>query len=337
LALILALSAAPAAGAADDPMLDGIAAQVGADIVLVSEVRNLVGPLEAKLRAQGAPEEELGALRSDALERLIERALIRQVVRRAELEATDIEVDTAIGTIAQENGLSMQQLVATVESEGLPYDVYRERIRGEIEQSKVINGMVASKVRVDESEVRAAYHEDYKDQPSGGEEVRLRHLLVPFSNESADAKRAACATAERARARLVAGESFELVASQVTERLPGSADLGWIHEGRLAAWMTGTVGGAQPGVVTDVIKTDFGCNVLQVVDRRPYQRKSYEEVRDQIHQRLFAERMQREYLKFMDRLREQTYIERKGVFAEAPVASGPQGWSTGPNEDPSGF
>jgi peptidyl-prolyl cis-trans isomerase SurA len=337
LALILAL-AAPRAGAAEDPVVDGIAAQVGSEIVLVSEVRNLVGPLEAKLRAQGAPEGELGALRADALERLIERALIRQVVRRAELEASDVEVDTAIGTIARENGLSLQQLVATVESEGLPYDAYRERIRGEIEQSKVINGMVGSKVRVDESEVRAAYHEDYKDQPTGGDEVRLRHLLVPFTNDSADAKRAACATAERARARLAAGESFEVVASQVTERLPGSADLGWIHEGRLAAWMTGKVGGAQPGVVTDVIQTDFGCNVLQVVDRRPYQPKSYEEVHDQIQQRLFAERMQREYLKFMDKLRDQTYIERKGVFAEAPpVGAGQQEWSTGPNEDPSGF
>ena len=98
-------AAAPSPGAADDPVLDGIAAQVGSDIVLVSEVRNMVGPMETKMRAAGAPEAELAALRADALERLIERALIRQVVRRAELEATDPEVDTAIATIARENGL----------------------------------------------------------------------------------------------------------------------------------------------------------------------------------------------------------------------------------------
>jgi len=335
LALALALGGAPAAA---EEMLDGIAAQVGGEIVLVSEVRNLIGPMESKMRDAGAPEEEVAALRADALERLIERALIRQVVRRAELEATDPEVDTAIATIARENGLTQQQLVATVEAEGLPYDVYRERIRAEIEQSKVINGMVASKVRIEEAELRAAYHEDFEDQPSGGEEVRLRHLLVPFTGDGADARRSACATAERARARLAAGEPFDVVASQLTERAPGTGDLGWIHEARLASWMQGKLGAAVAGDVTPVIEADFGCNVLQVVDRRPFHPKAFEEVRGQLHDRLFGERMQREYLKFMDKLREQTYIERKGIFAEAPpVGTGGSGWSSGPGEDPSGF
>jgi peptidyl-prolyl cis-trans isomerase SurA len=338
LALVLALAAAPAA--AEEPMLDGIAAQVGSEIVLVSEVRNLIGPMEGRMREAGAPEQELAALRADALERLIERALIRQVVRRAELEATDPEVDTAIATIARENGLTQEQLIATVEAEGLPYDIYRERIRAEIEQSKVINGMVASKVRIEEAELRAAYHEDFEDQPRGGQEVRLRHLLIPFAGDGADARRAACATAERARVRLVAGEPFDVVATQLSERAPGTGDLGWIHEDRLAAWMKGKLGEAVAGDVTQVIEADFGCNVLQIVDRRPYQEKGYEEVRAQLHDRLFGERMQREYLKFMDKLREQTYIERKGVFAEAPPvgsAGGDSGWDAGPGGDPSGF
>jgi parvulin-like peptidyl-prolyl isomerase len=297
-ALAWLLAALPAS--ADDSVIDGIAAQVGSDIVLVSEVRNLLGPMESKLREAGAPENEIEALRADALERLIERALIRQVVRRAELEATD----------------------------------------GEIEQSKVLNGMVASKVHVEEAELRAEYHETYQDQPTGGEEVRLRHLLVPFTGDSTDAKRAACASAERARVRLARGDAFDVVVSQVTEKAPGNPDLGWIHEARLASWMVPQVSGAAPGSVTEVIETDFGCNVLEVVDRRPYQPKGFDEVRQQLHERMFAERMQKEYLKFMDKLREQTYIERKGIFAQtSPVGlgTGGAGWSSGPEEDPSGF
>jgi hypothetical protein len=138
--------------------------------------------------------------------------------------------------------------------------------------------------------------------------------------------------------RLVAGEPFDVVATQLSERAPGTGDLGWIHEDRLAAWMKGKLGEAVAGDVTQVIEADFGCNVLQIVDRRPYQEKGYVVVRAQLHDRLFGERMQREYLKFMDKLREQTYIERKGVFATAPpVGAGNGGWSSGPDEDPSGF
>ena len=196
LALAFALGGAPAAA---EEMLDGIAAQVGGEIVLVSEVRNLIGPMEAKMREAGAPEEEVAALRADALERLIERALIRQVVRRAELEASDPEVDAAIATIARENGLTQPQLVATVEAEGLPYEIYRERIRAEIEQSKVINGMVAAKVRIEEAELKAAYHEAFEDQPRSGDELRLSHLLVPFKGSGADARNAAMRAATFAR------------------------------------------------------------------------------------------------------------------------------------------
>jgi peptidyl-prolyl cis-trans isomerase SurA len=331
------LLAAPAA--ATDDVVDGIAAQVGSDIVLVSEVRNLIGPMEKKMEEAGAPESEIAALRADALERLIERALIRQVVKRAELAASDFEVDNAIATIARDNGLTQPQLVASVEAEGLPYAVYRERIRGEIEQSKVLNGLVASKVRVEESEIRAAYEEQFENQPKGGEELHLRHLLVPFTGEGPGARRAACATAERARTQLVAGQSFDAVASQVSEAAPGSGDLGWIHETRLAGWMKNAIGPAKPGTTTEVIETDFGCNVVQVVDRRPFQPRSYEEVHEQLRQQLFGQRMQKEYLKFMDKLRDQTYIERKGIFAQAPAASAPApgGWNSDPNGDPSGF
>jgi peptidyl-prolyl cis-trans isomerase SurA len=317
-------------------MVAGIAAQVGSEIVLVSEVRILMAPMEPKMRRAGATEAEIEAMRSDALERLIERALIRQVVKRAELDASDVEVDQAIATIAEQNGISHEQLVAAVEGGGLPYDVYRERIRAEIEQSKVLNGMVAAKVRVSESEVKAAYHEEYADQPEGGSEVHLRHLLVPLLGEGADARRAACATAERARARLLEGEAFDLVVAE-TGNTPGSGDIGWLHEARLASWMAPQVESAEPGAITPVIETEFGCNVVQVVERRPFRPASYEEAKEHIHDRLFGERMQREYLRFMDRLREQTYVERKGVFAQAPVGAGPSGFGDGSREDPSGF
>jgi len=339
LALACALALAPLAppAAADEPVVDGIAAQVGTDIVLVSEVRNLARPVEERMRAAGAPETEIQALRADALERLIERAMIRQVVRRAELEATDVEIDQAIGSIAQENGLTLEQLVATVESQGLPYAVYRERIRGEIEQSKVLNGMVASKVRVDDAEVRAAYHEQFEDQPSGGEEVRLRHLLVPYTSDAPEARRSACAAVERARARIAGGERFDAVAAEIEAKAPGSGDLGWIHEARLAGWMTDAVKTAAPGSVTPVLETEFGCNLVEVVERRPYERREYEAVRDELYQQLFAERMQREYLRFMDKLREQTYVERKGVYAQAATAGVGAFGSGAPGEDPSGF
>ena len=56
--------AGPAAAA--EQLVDGIAAQVGARIVLISEVLRAIGPQEAAMREQGAPEREVAKLRAEA-------------------------------------------------------------------------------------------------------------------------------------------------------------------------------------------------------------------------------------------------------------------------------
>ena len=106
--------AAPAAEAvAETPapapsgeIVDGIAAQVGTDVVLVSEVDRVAKPIEAKVREQGGTDQDVAMLRSDILDKLIERKLIQIVARRAEIEATEFEIDDAVNSIAQENGIT---------------------------------------------------------------------------------------------------------------------------------------------------------------------------------------------------------------------------------------
>jgi len=312
------------AASAHEQLLDGIAAQVGSEIVLISEVMQVAGPALDQAQAAGAQPAELQAIRDQALDRAIERALIRQVVRRAELDAGDTEVDDAIGNIAAENEISVPQLRQSVESQGMPYEIYRERIRAEIEHSKVMNGIVASRVRVGEEEVRKRYQAEFGKQPRGGEEFFLRHLLFSFAARGGDRK-AARAAAGAARARIAAGEDAAAVAAEVSEANPerGGA-LGWIHRRDLAGWMAPAVLPLESGALSEVIETSFGCNLVQVVERREYQPVTFERAEDALHGRIFAERMQVEYVKFIDEIRADTYIERKPFFADAQAAEAAQ-------------
>ncbi len=316
-ALIALLAASPAALAQDD-LVDGIAAQVGGDIVLISEVNQLAAPAESRIREGGGGEDDIAMVRAEILERLIERAILRQVVRKAELEASDQEVDEAIEAIAHENGISFDQLQQSVEAQGMPFDLYRDRIRAEIEQSKVVSGMVASQVRIDEDEVRALYQKEYADQPTGGAELHVRHLLVPFDPENPLSQGSACAKVRAAHARIASGEAFRQVASEVSVVNPGTGgDMGWIHDRDLAGWMRPALAPLEAGQFTDVIETSFGCNVLELVDRRTFVPKTYEEARESLRRELFGERMNEEYREFLEEMRERTFIDRKGIYADA--------------------
>jgi peptidyl-prolyl cis-trans isomerase SurA len=314
-ALLLAL--APRIASAEQ-LADGIAAQVGSEIVLLSEVMEAAAPSAARARAAGAGPAELRELHAEVLEQMIERALIRQVVKRAEIGASDAEVDEAIAGIARENGITPEKIQQSVEAQGMPYAAYRERIRGEIEHAKVLSDVVAARVRVSDEELRALYDEQLAKQPQGGEELDLRLIVVTPKGDAPGAKAEACAQVAAARARVVAGEPFEAVAREVSESNPESGGAqGWVHESQLARWMRPAVEGLPAGGLSEQVESDFGCGVVLVEDRRAFVPLPFEQAKPRLHQRVAEQRMGEEYKKFIERLRSQTYVEKKGVFAGA--------------------
>lgn len=297
-------------------LIEGIAAQVGNDIVLASEVLEFSAPIEERMRQAGSPPGEIAAMRRDALERLIETKLLSSVVERLELAADREEVDAAIAAIAEDNGLTIEQLLTSVTSHGLTLEEYRGKIRDEIERSKVVNAMVRSRVQLEGEEVRALYEERFGDQRDGGTEVYVRHLLVLPDGRSASSADQACDVAAAARVEISGGETdFPSVARRVSDLNPErGGDLGWIHRADLAAWMSDIIESMQPGQLSEVIRMPFGCNLLELVDRREFQPISFEQAEPQLRNYLFQQKTEIEYTKWLDVLREQTFIERKGAF-----------------------
>jgi peptidyl-prolyl cis-trans isomerase SurA len=234
-------------------------------------------------------------------------------------------VDEAIASIARENGLSPEKLRASVEAEGMPYELYRERIRTEIEHSRVINDMVASKTRVEERELKQLYEEQIEKQPQGGEQFFLR--VVVGAGDAPGARDVACGQVDEGGPR----RSGEPAGGAELSNPTRAGREGWVHESELAGWMRSPVAALPAGGVSDRIDAGFGCAIVQVVERRAFVALTYEQAREGLHRRVFDERMAVEYKKLVARMREQTYIERKGIFGEDGARRRPP-----PSSPPSG-
>ncbi len=304
-------------------LVDGIAAQVGDDVVLASEIEELARPTIERMREAGVPEAQHVQLRKDALERLIEGKLIAAVVKRLELTATKSEVDTAIASIAKDTGLTLGQLADSVSGYGMTFEDYREKIKGEIERSKVLSTMVRSKVQITDAEIGVLFQRRYGDQRDGGEEVHLRHIMVLFDPENPMSRDLVCGEVRKAREMIVSGSAdFAQVAKSISNANPETGgDLGWIHLDDLAGWMAPellSLNRATP--VSRVIEMPFGCNLLELVDRRVFQAMTLEGATPALEQELFQQRTEEEYLRWVNSLRESVYIERMGVYAASSVA-----------------
>ena len=311
---VLAALACPATRGRAEQVVDGIAAQVGTEVVLISDVARIADPIEKKMRAAGATDQDIAQMRAEVLEQMIERKLIALLAKRAEIEATDAEIDDAIAGVAKENGLTPDTLRKSVEAQGLPWDAYRKKLGEEIVQQKVLGGMVRSKIDVKEDEVHALYNQRYGDQPTGGREVHVLQIAQASEGDKPAQRAAACQRVRVALGRVRAGESFGKVAGEVSQAAP---DLGWIHEATLAPWMVSALAKMSPGQVSDAIELPVGCAALQLVETRDAQPVSYEQVHKELRALLYDERFQEQYRRFMDKLRKQTYVDRKGVFADA--------------------
>ena len=314
---IVAALLAGAAGAEDEGLVDGIAAQVGSDVVLVSEVLQMVKPTETRMREAGVPELEIAKLRAEGLERMIEWRLIEQEVRKSELFASDEEIDTTIASIARANDLSVEELQRSVVSHGMALTDYRAQIKRELERRKLVTTLIGSRIEIEEKDVKDLYDTRYAGQPQDGEVVHVRQIMVSFGEDTGRDKKAARARADAAAARIEAGEAFEVVALDVSE-VAGKkgGDLGWIHTSRLASWMAEMLKHLGRGEVSDVMVLPVGYSLLKLVDRKEYQPVSYEAVRPELEREIFERHLAREYEDWMEKLRKRTYIERRGYFAE---------------------
>jgi len=282
-------------------------------------VREITDPIEARMREQGARDSDVLLMRSDVLDRLIDAKLVENMVRRLELQATAEEVDAAIRSIASDTGLTVEQLIRSVTSHGLTFEEYRRKIQREIERSKVVGAVVRSKVRVSEEEIVARYREEYGSQADGGTEVHLRHIIVAFGDQLLRDRETACDIAADGLARLRRSEiSFPALARQISNaNADVGGDMGWMHERDIAAWMAPAVRALDDGEVSDVIEMPFGCNLLQLVERRDFEPTTLERAAPRIEQEIFREKTEQEFTAWIEQIRSQSYIERKGVFAEA--------------------
>ena len=219
--------------------------------------------------------------------------------------------------IARDNGLTVEQLEKSVSAKNLDFEDYREQIKEKIENQRVIQVALLPKVEVEESAVRRTLRPTVqKTSPMAESRFICASCWSPADQgKNVDA---ACAEVSAAAERIAAGEPFEKVASEVSVVAPEQGgDIGWLHASSLASWMAKLVAELEPGEVSPVNRQAFGCNLLKLVEKKAFERISYEMAEPQLYREIQQMMIEAEFVTWMEELRKHTYIQRFGYFAEA--------------------
>src|SRR5471030_1437552 len=166
------LLAAPAAASTNVP-IDSIAVIVNDDVITRQELSARIKTVSARMVAQHVPMPDAADLQRQILERMIiERAQLQEA-KEMGVRVDDTMLDRAVGRIAEQQKMTIQQLRDATEKEGTPYAAFREEIRQEIIMQRLREHEVDSKIQISDAEVdsylaaqKAAAAEQFEDNIS---------------------------------------------------------------------------------------------------------------------------------------------------------------------------
>ena len=158
-------------------LLDRIVAVVNDQIVTRRDLDDRMKTVLLQLQRQGTPLPARDVLEKQVLERLIQTRLQLQFARETGLRIDDAALDNAIGRIASSNKLTVEELRAIIEKDGITFSKYREDIREEIVLVRLREREVENKIQIAESEIDN-FLKTLQQQESSSEEFNLSHILV---------------------------------------------------------------------------------------------------------------------------------------------------------------
>ena len=260
--------------------LDGIAAIVGSEIILNSEVdAYLLLKQQNGMIPQTIDSFALPAIRTLVLNDLVDEKVLYNHARNdsdiiVKTDEVDLAIDNHVAMICKQNNLPLEALEAELKkSQGMTLTRFRDQLRkGYLEklykerlQQKYLSG-----VSVSASDVRAFYTQ-YKDSlPTLGESVELYKLLIAITPTDS-LRQGAQMRANAIKKRLDAGESFEKLARQFSEdpSAQNGGDLGFIEKGSLGELaFESRAFSLKPGDISDVFETHLGFHIITVDERK---------------------------------------------------------------------
>jgi len=329
LVVILAgLAAFAVASLADVVTIEQIVAKVNGEIITNIDLDHDRADLEKQLKANGLTGQRLeDALKTEVpnlLRNKIDNLLLVQKGKEMELKV-DPDVNKYIADLQRQTGTTdPQKFEALVRQEtGKSYEDFKADIKNNLLLQGVMREEVMRKIQFKQEEIRA-YYDTHKDEFQREERVFLREISV--STQGKQDNPSAVAAAEKKAKDLVdrarRGERFAELA-QTNSDSPTAKDGGALDpykKGELAPAIEAAVWDKERGAVTDPIKIPSGLLILRVDEHHKAGLAEFEEVEQEIQNRILDSRRQAALRAYLTKLRDISFLEIKAGYEDSAAA-----------------
>ncbi len=236
----------PATAAAQDDIVDGVAAVVGRNIIKYSDVERSYAQIRLRQGAADAFNNRCAVLENLILSQLL--------VHKGEVDSvvvTDDEINQYVDYYLKNDMRNYGTREALREATGFSYEELKEQY-----QRMIRNNLLARRVEyqlTDDVTVTPRQVADFFNTLPADERDRVRTQLAEL------------------RERIIKGEKFSMLATLYSQD-PGSAkkggELGFFSRGDMVGDFESAAFALKPGEVSPIVETQYGFHIIQLIERR---------------------------------------------------------------------
>jgi peptidyl-prolyl cis-trans isomerase D len=143
---------------------------------------------------------------------------------------------------------------------------------------------VADTIQITDAQIQD-YYNAHRDEYRTPERVKARHILLSTANKPKEEVPKIQAQAEALLKQIKAGGDFAELAKKNSQD-PGSAqkggDLGWVSRGQMVKPFEDAAFSLKPNEISNVVTTEYGFHIVQVLERQPAHLQTLDEVKPAI-------------------------------------------------------
>jgi peptidyl-prolyl cis-trans isomerase C len=248
-----------------EPVEDKVIVTVNGVKIMQSQVDKQIRTALEQVQASGraippnAMDSMKARMQAGIVQQIIEKQLIDEKLKAENIKITDKQIDDKIAALAEQNGMSVEQLTAQMSMGGMTMADFRKRMRSGLGLEKVIE--LSGKLAPASEEEAKKF---YDDKIQAGQ-IRASHILLVTSGKDETAKTVAKARIEELLKQAKAGVNFAQLAKANSD-CPSKAkggDLGFFEKGRMVPEFAEAAFTLKDGEISGVVETQFGYHIIK--------------------------------------------------------------------------
>ena len=293
---------------ASHALVDKIVAVVDEEVITYSDLEEGIFPFYVEYRKLYKGEEltrRLEEAKTSILARLIDAKLIYGEARRIGFEASAERIEERAARI-KESFKNEEEFQRVLQARGLSLKGWKKRIKEQVAVEEMVKVAINAQIAVMPAET-TEYYREHLDEFGEPEAVKITSVF--FSGDDKEKVfRVACDTLDR----LKEEELSRLVKEISDEELVScKADSRWVKRGEMKPEIDKLIFSLRPGEYSGITKSESGCYIFKVEDKKAGEVKEYSAVEDEIKNRVYSIKRDKRYTEWIEELRSDAYISIK--------------------------